>query len=65
MNSGMIQLNSSFLKAAGYFGDTLRIEMHNGRVYDMPHVPYELFEGLIRADSPGQFFNEYLRGKFK
>ena len=62
--NGIFPLNSSFLKEAGYFGDTLRVVMHDGRTYDHPHVPYELFLGLIHAASPGTFYNQYIRGKF-
>lgn len=61
----MIPLNSSFIRAAGHDGSTLYVEFHNGRTYPHPYVPYSLFEGLINADSPGTFYNQHIRGKFK
>jgi hypothetical protein len=61
---GMIPLLSSWLAAAGYYRDTLRVVLHNGQVYDHPHVPHELFQGLIYAESPGAFYNEHIRGQF-
>ena len=61
----MIRVSSSFIKAVGYDDGTLYVEFHSGFTYPHPHVPYRLFEGLRDADSPGTFYNQNIRGKYK
>jgi hypothetical protein len=61
----LIPVDSSAIAAVGYDGSTLTVEFHNGRIYDHPGVPYEIFEGLMRASSKGAFYNRYIRGKYK
>ena len=61
----MIEVQSSAIRAVGYAGTTLTIEFCNGRLYDFPGVPYELFLGLLQAPSKGSFYNQFIRGKFK
>jgi hypothetical protein len=58
-------VDSSVLRSVGYNGSTLAIEFQNGRVYEHPHVPYEVYHGLLSADSKGAFYNHYIRGKYK
>jgi hypothetical protein len=45
--------------------NTLEIEFHGGRVYQYFDVPQHVFEGLIAADSHGQFFNEQIKGYYR
>lgn len=62
----MIPLNSSSIRAVDYRGGTLFVQFHTSDTfYSHPHVPYSLFEGLINADSPGGYYNQFIRGKFK
>jgi hypothetical protein len=61
----MIRVSSSWIRAVGYDGSTLTVEFHSGRVYDHPHVPYSVFEGLLNASSKGAYYNRYIRGKYK
>ena len=43
---------------------TLSISFRYGRTYVLSGVPYEHYEGLLHAPSPGRYFNSYLRGKY-
>jgi len=62
----MILIDSSAIRAVGYDGDTLTVEFHTSdEPYDHPHVPYEVFEGLMQASSKGAYYNQHIRGKYK
>ena len=65
MYSTLIPVNSSAIRAVGYDGHTLTVEFQNGRVYDHPGVPYEVFEGLMQASSKGAYYNARIRGRYK
>lgn len=43
---------------------SLRISFRYGSTYTLRGVPYEHYEGLLHASSPGRYFNLYLRGKY-
>lgn len=62
----MIPLVSSVVKEAGY--DRARRKMYlrlgDSGVYDYCNVPAEIFEGLVRAKSPGKFFHEHIDGRY-
>ena len=61
----MIPLNSSFIRAAGHDGNTLYVEFHTGETYPHPRVPYSVFEALINAGSPGTYYNQHIRGRYR
>ena len=62
----MIPVSSSCVAAIGYENDTLFVLFYgNPKLYALPNVPYSLFEAFVDADSPGEFWNRHLRGKFK
>jgi len=61
----MIPVSSSFIRAIGYDGSTLYVEMRNGETYDHHGCPYHHFEGLLNASSKGAYYNRYIRGKYK
>ena len=65
MLQALISVNSSAIRAVGYDGSTLTVEFQNGRVYDHPGVPYEVFEGLMQASSKGAYYNARIRGRYK
>ena len=65
MDATLTPVNSSAIAAVGYDGYTLTVEFHNGRIYDHPGVPYEVFLGLMHASSKGAFYNRYIRGKYR
>ena len=62
----MFAVNSSCVAAVGYEDGTLFVLFHkNPKIYPLPNVPYSLFAAFLNAPSPGEFWNRYLRGKFK
>jgi hypothetical protein len=62
----LLPLVSSVVKEAGY--DPKRRKMFlrlaGGKLYEYCKVPPEVFEGLIRAQSPGSFFHEHINGRY-
>jgi hypothetical protein len=58
-----ISVNSSDLSSVGYDANsnTLEIEFHNGGVYQYYGVPESIYEGLMSADSHGQYFHQYIK----
>ena len=60
----MVPVSSSFIRAIGYDGSTLYVEMDTGQTYEHYRVPYSLYAGLMQATSHGAFYNRYIRGKF-
>ena len=61
----LIRVNSSAISAVGYDGTTLTVEFRNGRIYDHPGVPYEVYAGLMAASSKGAYYNRYIRGRYR
>jgi hypothetical protein len=62
----MHDLESSFLKAVGYDENYKRLELHwiDGRQYEYFHVPADVYLGFLAAESHGEFYNAYLKGKY-
>jgi hypothetical protein len=59
-------VNSSAIAAIGYENGVLVVQFHNNpKTYHLPNVPYSLFDTFVNAPSPGEFWNQHLRGKFK
>lgn len=61
----MISVSSSAIAAIGYAGGILRVLFHNGRAYDHPGVPYQVFHGLLHASSKGAYYTRYIRGRYR
>lgn len=59
-------VSSSNLRSVGYDGKAmvLEIEFRNGSVYQYFAVPLAIYEGLIRAQSKGRYFNQYILPRF-
>jgi len=58
-------VNSSAIIAIGFDGYTLTVAFHNGRTYDHPGVPYDVYAGLMQASSKGRYYNRYIRGRYR
>ncbi len=60
-------VSSTNLASVGYDGASrvLEIQFRNGRVYEYYDVPREVYEGVIGAPSPGEFFTSRIRGRFR
>jgi len=61
----MIRVSSSFIRAIGYDGSTLYVEMENGQTYEHHNVPSYHYRGLMNASSKGGYYNRHIRGKYK
>ena len=62
----LISVSSSAIAAIGYDGGTLAVLFHTGNtVYEHPGVPYEVFVGLLQAESKGDYYNAQIRGKYR
>lgn len=61
--AGRIPVKSSNLHSVGYnvFTGTLEIAFRKGGVYEYADVPIAVYEGLMKAQSPGQFFHVFIR----
>ena len=59
-------LRSTALSYAQYDEDTetLTVDFVNGRTYTHEGVPKNLYDQLVEAPSPGQFYNSFIRGAF-
>jgi hypothetical protein len=60
----MPALNSSCFSSADYNSGTLRLTFRSGRSYTLRGVPEYHYYGLLKASSPGWYFNYYLRGRY-
>lgn len=62
-----IQVDSSNIAAIGYdsASETLEIEFLNGAVYQYFDIPEVHFEGIMNADSKGQYLAQNIKGAFR
>jgi hypothetical protein len=62
----MIPVNSSAIRAVDYDGNHLLVQFHSSdTIYDHPNVPYDVYEAFINADSPGTYYNQHIRGRYR
>jgi hypothetical protein len=63
----MIAVESSNLCSVGYnpWTGELEIEFRGGRVYQYPGVPFEVYLGLMNADSHGSYFAANIRDQYQ
>jgi len=59
----MQKVESSNIAAVGFNMEDkkLYIAFNSGKTYSYTDVPYELYEGLLAADSVGQYFHANIR----
>lgn len=57
---------SSNLRTVGYDAatHTLEIAFHSGGVYVYDRVPADVYAGLMRAASHGQYFDRNIKGRY-
>ena len=58
-------INSSVIASVGHDLDVLEIEFKGGRVAHYLGVPPDVYEALVRAPSPGAYFNREVRGQYE
>lgn len=62
-----VLVKSSMMRSAGYserYHGILEIQFTSGKVHRYSAVPAKVFQDLINAPSPGQYFNAYIKGKY-
>ena len=60
----MIPVTSSQIKSIGYDSGTLYIEFNKGTVYTYSDVPELCFKLMLKVESAGKYFSEYIKGKY-
>jgi hypothetical protein len=62
----MPQVQSSVMTFVKYDDDTgeLDITFTSGKTYRYLHVPVEVYDGLLDAESKGEFFNDNIKDSF-
>jgi len=62
-----IPVTSSNIASIGFDEDssTLEIEFHSGAVYQYFDVPFAVYDGLIEADSQGQYLAQHIKGQYR
>ena len=60
----MPALNSSCLSWVEYNSGTMWLTFCNGSEYTLQGVPLHHYHGLLDTDSPGWYFNRYLKGRY-
>ena len=61
-----MQLNSSRIKSVEYNDSTevLSIQFVKGGNYKYYSVPEEIYKGLIKSNSPGNYFDMFIKLKY-
>jgi hypothetical protein len=62
-----VMLTSSVMRSAGYDDDswTLEVKFSSNELYRYLRVPCLVFVGLIKAESAGDYFNKYIKGRYE
>jgi hypothetical protein len=62
----LFEVQSSAIAAIGFQDGVLAVQFHTSdTIYEHPHVPPEIFEGLMQAESKGEFYNQNIRGRYQ
>ena len=62
-----LPIQSSNLASVGYDAGTgtMELEFHSGRVYQYFDVPPAVYQGLLAAESKGQYFHDNIKGVYR
>ncbi len=55
---------SSWIGWVCYKDGTLQIQMQQ-HTYNFCGVPYSIYQGITRAYSPGTYYDQYIRGRYR
>ncbi len=60
------RVESSAIRSVGYERETamLEVEFTSDRVYRFFAVPHAIYDGLMKAESVGAYFNEFVRDRY-
>ena len=61
----MTKVTSSNIDAMGHSKDGLFVQFKSGGVYRYPDAPKSVYDGGVKAESPGSFFRSQIMGKFR
>jgi hypothetical protein len=61
----LIPVQSTAIRAIGYFGGVLTVEFTSGRVFDHPGVPLRMFLEFLADPCKGRYYKARIRGKFR
>ena len=63
----MVNVSSSAIRSIGYNAATSTLTIHftsGGSGYDYYNVPQYVYDGFLRADSKGRYFQQYIREQY-
>lgn len=60
-------IDSSVMQKVGHSdeGNILRIVFNSGSIYDYENVPLDVYRSMIRANSVGRYYHNYIKGAYK
>lgn len=61
----LTEVKSSNVEAIGHAGDRLFVRFKSGHTYSYEGVPASLYHEGLQAESPGRWFREHVRGKYR
>jgi len=66
VGSTQTQLKSTNIKSVEYFEDgTLWISFNAGSAYEYYHVPQNVVDELLQAESAGKYFHTFIRSIYR
>lgn len=67
IQTAVISVNSTLLASMSYEADAalLHLEFRDGSLYCYFGVPGDIYDGLLAANSKGNYFNRQIRGTFQ
>lgn len=60
-----MRVDSTHLFDVNYEDGVLKIEFHDGSIYDYSDVPVGIFQELMGASSKSAFFRANIKGKYE
>ena len=62
----MLHVSSSMMTAVNYDEDSAELDITfvGGKTYRYSEVPQEIYDGLLEAESKGEFFNGQIKDRF-
>ncbi|HQW04783.1 MAG: KTSC domain-containing protein [Flavobacteriales bacterium] len=59
-----LSARSSWVGVVCFNDGTLTMQMQ-GATYKFCNVPFDTFSGLVNAGSPGTYYDQYIRGRYR
>lgn len=60
----LVKVQSSNIEAMGHDSRGLFVRFSGGALYSYPAVPKDLYDEGLKAESPGKWFRDKVRGQF-